>query len=341
MNDERFERDLRAVLADEAPDAVPVGLRTSLQQVVVGTGDRSARPGVLRGVGPVVGALASFALVGLVLATVVMALTGRAPGFGTGTGDPSAGVSPAFFWDSGVVSLAADEARITAGGRQYLVDPGPISVRSDPGSETYQTLELEWQEHGREMRLYLYLRADGERWWLDEVRTRDGRAPAEWVTYPGPLLWAALGEPWTGDIERTSPDGQDGFRLEGMRLEAFRDGRTRQDPEGCRPISPPQPSGDGALSEPEPGVVEGTDLSEMTPPEAAGWLAERDLCASWRLYYRTDDRNGGYSEYWCTPPEGEIIAVVTDAAVVTVVVRPLGDPIMDVRPQPPLGWGCG
>ncbi len=343
MIEERFERDLRALLADEAPDAVPATLRASLQQVVISAGNRHApRRGGVHRIGPVLAAAASFALIGLIVATVVVSWAGRAPGFGGAVDDRSPAPSPAFLWDSGIVALAADEARITAGGREYLVDPGPISVHSDAGSETYQTLELEWRERDREMRLYLYLEADGEEWWLDRVQTRDGREPAEWLSYPGPLLSAPLGEPFTGDIERTSPDGQDGFRLEGVRLEAFRDGLIRQDPEGCQPTSPGRPSGD--VGQPETGVVKDIDLSGMTTAEAAEWIAERDLCVTWRFTYRTHENDPAmmYSEYWCTPPEGEIFGGYIDESegIATVMVRPVGNPVLEMRQQPPLGWGC-
>lgn len=212
MTEERFERDLRAVLADEAPDTVPVTLRASLPHVIAGTGDRLAdRPGALQRVGPMLATLASFALVGLVVATVVFSGTGRAPGVG-GPGDASPGApSPAF---------------------------------------------------------------------------------------------------------------------------------DREQPEGCPPAGEAAASDDGGLPEPEPGVVRDIDLTDMTPEEAAEWVAERDLCVSWRFYYRTDDNNQGYSEIWCTPPQGEIIAAYSDERVVTVMVRPLGNPILPARPQPPSGWGC-
>lgn len=345
MNDERFERDLRALLVDDAPSVVPAHLRVALQQVVAGTGDRRAHPpGALRRAGLAFAGLTSFAVVGVILALAVVSRTGSAPGLGGAPSDASPSATPAFLWDSGIVRLTADDARITAGGREYLVDPGHITVHSAAGDETHQTLELEWREHDREMRLYLYFEADGDQWWLERVQTRDGREPAEWLTYPGPLLRAPLGQPFTGGIERTSPDGQDGFRLEGMRLEAFQEGRTRSDPEGCQPLIAPQPSQDGGVTDLEPGVVEGLDLTEMTPAEVAAWLAERDVCVTWRYTYRTDASNQGigFTEHWCTPPEGEIHGGYVDESdgTVTVFVRPIGNPVLDMRPQPPLGWGC-
>ncbi len=335
MSDERFERDLRAVLADAAPDTVPTSLRASLQRVVAVTRIRGAGSSrVLHRAGPALAGLASLAVIGLIVGIVVVYRTGSAPGFGGAPSDASPGPTPAFLWDSGVVRLSADEARITAGGREYLVEPGPINIDSDPGSETYQTLELEWREHGREMRLYLYLHADGEQWWLDELRTRDGREPAEWVTYPGPLLRAPLGEPWTGDIERSTADGQHGFRLEGLRLEAFRDGRIREPQDGCRPVAP---AADVQVQEPDFMAA----LLEMSPEEAADWLVVRGVCVNWRFQYRTDDQGGGYSEYWCTPPRGVITSSAADSnGHLVLFVQTPGDPILPQRPQPPVGWGC-
>ncbi len=338
MSDQRFERDLRAVLAEDAPDVAPATLRVALQQVVAGTRNRRAvSPGVLHRVGPILAGLASFALIGLVLTIAVVSRTGPVPGFGAAPNDASLSPTPAFLWDSGVVRLTADEARITAGGREFLVDPGPISVDSDPGSETYQTLELAWREHGREMRLYMYFEADNEQWWLNEVRTNDGQEPAEWVTYPGPLLRAPLGEPFTGSIERTSADGQHGFRLEELRLEAFRDGRTRESQDGCRPVAPPADAYAGDATD----FMADTGLLEMSPDEAADWLAVRALCVNWRFQYRTDDQGSGYGEYWCVPPRGVITDLAPDSnGHLVVFVQTPGDPILPHRPQPAVGWGC-
>ncbi|MBA3852453.1 MAG: hypothetical protein H0X59_08840 [Chloroflexi bacterium] len=90
-----------------------------------------------------------------------------------------------------------------------------------------------------------------------------------------------------------------------------------------------------------PGFMAKTGLLEMSPNEAAAWLADRALCVNWRFVYRTDDHGGGYGEYWCTPPRG----IITDAAPdsnghLVVFVQTPGNPILPTRPQPPLGWGC-
>lgn len=206
MNDERFERDLRALLEDEAPQWVPVTLRASLQRVTESTGDhRADRLHRLQVVGPVMAAVALFALIGLVVATVLVTWTGQAPGPG---GAPS----------------------------------DPVGAPSDPV---------------------------------------------------------------------------------------------------CRSTSEPPESGAGDLPRPRPGQVKDIDLTGLTPNEAAAWIADRGLCISWRFSYRTNDQNTGYSEIWCTPPEGEIIAAyVDDSGIVTVFVRPLGNPILPTRRQPALGWGC-
>lgn len=342
MNEERFERDLRGLLADEAPNTVPATLRASLQSVAAGSQDPHTGPaGALSRSMAAMVTVTSFALVAVLLVGVLLPRLGLAPETGGDGGGRSPGGTPAFSWDSGIVALAVDEAVITAGGQEYLTDPGPFIVRSDPGSETYQTLELDWREHDREMRLYIYLRANDERWWLDELRTRDGREPAEWVTYPGPLLSASLGQPFLGDLARDSTDGHNGFRLEGMRLEAFRPHGTRRDPVTCQPVSTPpsddETGGPEAGSDPLPG----SGLIDMSPSEAAARLADQEQCVSWRFQYRTDELGGGYSEYWCTPPEGDIFDTALDGdGNLVVFVRPVGDLIRPVREQPPLGWGC-
>jgi hypothetical protein len=212
MNDERFERDLRAVLARDVPDTVPLNLRASLQRVVAGTGDRRAdHPGFRPRVSPFLAGLASFALVGLVL-SIVVSWTGGGPNFGGAPDDAS----------------------------------------------------------------------------------------------PTPTL---------------------------------------QEPETCRPARIPDPSDVGGVTEPEPGVVHGTDLSKMTSAEAAEWLAERKLCATWRFTYRThaDDPTRMYTEIWCTPPDGEVHGayIGNSDGIVTVFVRPVENPVLRMRPQPKLGWGCG
>ena len=67
------------------------------------------------------------------------------------------------------------------GARLRRPTTGKISVYSDPGDAKYQTLELEWHEHGVPQRWYIYFASDGKDWWATEMRTYDGLAGGDWV----------------------------------------------------------------------------------------------------------------------------------------------------------------
>jgi hypothetical protein len=133
----------------------------------------------------------------------------RAGGFGAPGVSPSAMTTPAsrqpIDWDTGCVHLTAGELRIntdTAGdepGQVFTVED-PVMLNSDPGADTYRTLEATWQEGGSEMRLNLYFAADEDSWWVRELRTYDGQPTPDWITFPGPLLETPLGEAYAGDV---------------------------------------------------------------------------------------------------------------------------------------------
>src|SRR3712207_2155270 len=63
-------------------------------------------------------------------------------------------------WHTDVVEFVADDFYIETDGRKFVANVPHVDVRSDPGTATYRTLEVTWQEHGVEMRLFLYLTAD-------------------------------------------------------------------------------------------------------------------------------------------------------------------------------------
>lgn len=150
------------------------------------------------------------------------------------TGSTTPGLAaPAFVVETKQVSLqaAALTVEITDGReRRSFSAPAP-QVTGDPGTmNEYTTLELTWQEHDVEMRLYIYFRSDGTDWWSNEIRTYDGRKQGEWITYEGEFFRSKLGSPFTGDLDLQAKDhGVTGrLRLTGMTLEAFRR------PEACR-----------------------------------------------------------------------------------------------------------
>ncbi len=103
-------------------------------------------------------------------------------------------------WRSDVVSLQAADMAITADGRHF-VGHDPVALHSDPGNLRYWTLEAAWHEGGAEMRLNIYFAADDRDWWATEIRTYDGREPADWITYMGTFFRRPLGQPYTGDLD--------------------------------------------------------------------------------------------------------------------------------------------
>jgi hypothetical protein len=360
VNEDRFERDLRAVIAEPASGAVPASLgqwltalpeaeavrgRTRLGRLFDrrGGGDRRAR--TVAWVGTAAAVLAV-----IVIGGTLWTSGGGQTGAGAGSsGTPTAGptVSPAtgpsvparFAWDSGVVSLSMADGAIIANGQQFLVEPGVIDVHSDAGDATYQTLELTWHERGVEMRLNIYFAADATSWWASEIRTYDGAANGDWIYYKGPFFRTPRGQPYIGDISLASPGGTGGIKFGGVQLEAFRPGRVRNGPQGCRRVVGPGMDGADPLAPDSP--LAGSGLGAMTPQAAAAWLDGHGYCVSWRFEYRTGP-NQGYSEYWCTPPPATRIRQLLydgDGNLI-IFTEPLENTIRPQRPQPAIGWGC-
>jgi hypothetical protein len=126
--------------------------------------------------------------------------------------DPPPTAANPVSWHTRTVSLTADDFWIDIEGKRFTARVTPVSVSGDPGHELYTSLEIEWHEHGREMRLFIYLRSDGNRWWTDEIRTYDGRDPSEWVYYYGRQFDTPLGQPFVGDVELVNNGPEDRAR---------------------------------------------------------------------------------------------------------------------------------
>ncbi len=113
-------------------------------------------------------------------------------------------------WSTPNVSLLADELTIEVDGKIFKGIPTqllPASVRSDPGSYNYTTLESMWIENGVEMRLFIYFTSDCTsslplrciRWSVSEVRVYNGKSPGDWFIYtPSDSSFALslLSAPW-------------------------------------------------------------------------------------------------------------------------------------------------
>ncbi|MBN2303729.1 MAG: hypothetical protein JXQ72_04595 [Anaerolineae bacterium] len=104
-------------------------------------------------------------------------------------------------WVTDTVSLTAENFYVVAGGKVYLADVDEVVVGGDPGSESYTTLEIEWEEYDTPMRVYIYFEADGENWQAFEIRTYDGSAYGEWIYYDTEQYFTSpLGEAFADDF---------------------------------------------------------------------------------------------------------------------------------------------
>ena len=130
-------------------------------------------------------------------------------------------------WTTSRVSFKADDFFIVTSTDTFYAKSDSIYVNSSPGDSTYCSLELEWEEHGVDMRLYIYFSADSSHWWSDEFRTYNGAPDAQWYYYFGEYFKSPLGEAFTGDFDATSDtmdydyDTTGHVHFEGVQLEAF------------------------------------------------------------------------------------------------------------------------
>jgi hypothetical protein len=118
-------------------------------------------------------------------------------------------------WKTDTVSLTASDFWIVADGLTYFGNPNPIDIHSDPGDPTYTTLELVWNERGREMRFFTYFQADATTWSSNEMRTYNGQpeATVDWLFYEGTFFQSPIGATFHGDLDLMN-NASDPFRGE-------------------------------------------------------------------------------------------------------------------------------
>ena len=179
-------RNDAAVLRELDFGPVPIAVRSS----VAIAAERRGRGGTGRWVGLVaVGALLLFALGSGILGTGGSSLNGTTVN------------ANSIHWTTDVVELKAADFWIEANGQRFSAADVPVSVGSDPGDQTYRTLEVEWTEHGVPMWFYLYFGGDATTWWVTEIRTHDGHLNADWAALRGTWFKTPLGAAWTGDLD--------------------------------------------------------------------------------------------------------------------------------------------
>ncbi len=152
---------------------------------------------------------------------------GVTEGCGDTGSDPS---QHAVLWQHGGVRLEADDfyVEIEGTGLRFLADVPGVTVGGNTGNTTFKTLELQWTEHGTEMRLFIYFEADSISWHSYEIRTYDGAPNGDgtrWVYYYGPFFTTAVGAPFVGDVDLTSDGSDNGvvghLHFTNLRLTAF------------------------------------------------------------------------------------------------------------------------
>jgi len=150
-------------------------------------------------------------------------------------------------WRTNSVSLQADDFYITANGEKYFARVNPISIQSDPGNSTYTTLELIWQERNKEMRLFIYFNANEREWWSPEIRTYNGRDPADWIFYTGGYFFRSpLGQQysapeWNLYSDINNPE-LNNIHFKNLRIQAFLNYRQTSPTPTLSPTNTPSPT---------------------------------------------------------------------------------------------------
>jgi hypothetical protein len=266
--------------------------------------------------------------VALVLGLLVLGVLGAAAGVGAWQSaqrdQPSSlgfNADDVVTWQTDVVTLAAREFWIDANGMRFT-GVAPMGVHSDPGDEARWTLEVNWQEHDRLQRFYLYFKSDGSTWWVNGIRAYDGSngvnaKDAEFGS--GPWLKTPLGQAFSGtlDVTGTSDTGPVTIHLGGLRVA----------------VTPHT-----SVRDPLPGASAGTvTLSEIAcsgilgqaPAVVDGKLRALGWAVDWRWQYSTGT-NTGQSDVLDTPPtEGYISGIAPGPpGVVVVFVEDPARPMM-------------
>lgn len=121
-------------------------------------------------------------------------------------------------WITQYAFMSAEHFEITANKQVFLDNTDDIYVTSDPGNQFYTTLEATWHERGTEMRMFIYFHADGQNWWVSEIRTYGSGDPGNWIYYTGPFFLTPRGQNYTGNIELKSDDGKGKIVMRNMAM---------------------------------------------------------------------------------------------------------------------------
>lgn len=101
-------------------------------------------------------------------------------------------------WETPAARLSATSLRLAIGD-DVFVGTGQFATESDPGSPTYRTLAVSWDENDASVNLVLRFGGDSSSWWLDEISAHDG-SNGRSMTITSPPIGADLGVPYLGEI---------------------------------------------------------------------------------------------------------------------------------------------
>ena len=219
----------------------------------------------------------------MVAAAAVAALVAGVVGLAVSQRDPVEQVPPAsevpappvYRWTTAEYTASARSFAIDVNGKTFVAEDPDIEVSGDPGTPTYQTLELTWQEHGVEMRWYVYFTSDGNEWWSNEFRTYDGNDPGEWVTFTGDFFRTPSGQPFTGDVDLTAIENgvTSHLTIGGLTLQPF----LEFGPNGATVPTTTQPPLAEDIARAQAVVADAPPLPDDLRETGRWWLPEDEL----------------------------------------------------------------
>lgn len=124
-------------------------------------------------------------------------------------------------WRTRTILFNADSLVIKAEKRLFAPSSNITRVHSDPGWNTYTTLEVTWFEYDIEMRLNIYFTSDGKKWWANEIRTYNGKLNGNWIYYKGKFFQQKLGKPFKGHLTLNNKNTGASLRIRNLQLETF------------------------------------------------------------------------------------------------------------------------
>lgn len=322
------DRRIAAFLRSAAPPTAPPGLlgraleRVDAAPPVAGRTRLHAKLGGLLGAPEWLGlGITAAVLVALGAGAIAFGAPGRGSSAGT---DEAVATAPSY--DG--IAFGADGLVIEAAGRRFTLDPATAAVSSDPGDPVRRTLEWTWQQHGVEMRLNLYLASDGERWWVSELRTYDGRRPPGWAGTTGTLFEQPLGDAFVGPVDLALPALDAGAAATRLRIDRLVLLPSFETPPVSATTGPVGDGDGGPVSAPDafaPGqLLHCIGAEAMTPQQLAFFARSRGYPVEYR--YVSD----GFSAEREPPPDSVLVdALWGSSGQLIVMAAAPAEPLTD------------